>query len=293
MVATRDRPESLDVALSALEGAVGPRDEILVVDSASAAPRTRAVAAAHGVGYLRAERPGASLARNLGAWRVSSEVVAFTDDDCRPRPGWADALAGALSDPAVGLAVGPVRGVAGGSAADVGDRGEQRWSWPADPAAIGSGASMAVRRTALLDVGGFDERFGPGAMVGAGEDHELFLRLLRAGWVAAFAPGAAVDHDDRRGRWTTLRLFYRYGVGSGAVAASARSLDASVSRRMLRTRLWSDGLRRVARDLGRRWEEPAARGAAMTAGVVVGAVRGRRLPAPDGRRAGGAPGGPQ
>lgn len=277
VVATRDRPASLAATLAALHGAVGAADEVVVVDSASADGATRAVAAQHGARYLRVEQPGASRARNVGLRGAWTPVVAFTDDDCRPRPGWADAFATAFADASVGFAVGPVHGVAGGSAADVDDRGVRRWTWPSDPAHIGSGASLAVRRTAALDVDGFDERLGPGAVLPAGEDHELLLRLLHAGWAGAFCTAAAVDHDDRRGRWATLRLFYRYGVGAGAVAATARSLDPALARRMLGTRLWEDGARRVAGDLARRWEEPAARGAAMTVGVLVGAVRGGRL----------------
>jgi hypothetical protein len=111
--------------------------------------------------------------------------------------------------------------------------------------------------------------------------------------VAAFCPGAGVEHDDRRGRWETLRLFFRYGVGAGVVASMARSLDRRVARRLLVARLWSDGACLVARDLAKRWEEPAARAAAMTVGVVVGVVRARRMRSgPPGATSGSVPTGP-
>lgn len=275
VVATRDRPEQLADALHALAGAVGPHDEVVVIDSASAGTSTQAVADRAGAACQRAPRPGASLARNLGARRARGAVVAFTDDDCRPDAGWADAWAAAFADPVVGAAVGPVGGA--GSAADVPDRGVRRWRWPDDPAGIGSGASLAVRRDVLHAVGGFDERLGPGTPIGAGEDHELLLRVMEAGWEVAFAPRAAVRHEDRRGRIATLHRFYGYGVGAGAVAAMARSLDPAVARRMLRDRLWRDGVAAAARDLRRGWEEPAARAAAMAAGTVAGRVRARGL----------------
>lgn len=277
VVATRDRPAALAGALDALRAAVGPDDEVIVVDSASKGSGTRGVAEAAGVDYMRAPAPGAARARNLGAARARRQVLAFTDDDCRPHHGWAAALAAAFTDPDVGLAVGPVTGVGGGSAADVEDRGPRRWRWPDDPAHIGSGASMAVLGDAFRSVGGFDERLGPGAAVAAGEDHELFLRLLHAGWIAAFVPEAVVDHDDRRSRWATLRLFHGYGIGAGTVASMARSLDPAVARGMLRSRLWDDGVVLVGRDLARRHEEPAARAAAMAVGVVAGRIRARRL----------------
>lgn len=274
VIATRDRPLSLHKTLDALVHAVRQTDEIIVVDSASSAGSTRYVAREAGVAYHRVEQPGASRARNVGARAATGDVLAFTDDDCRPRAGWADAFAVAFVDPTVGLAVGPVTG---GSAADVADRGAVRWRWPADPAALGSGASMALRRSAFDSVGGFDERLGPGATIRAGEDHELFLRILRADWAGAFAPDAAVHHDDQRSRMATLQLFFGYGIGAGAVTAMARSLDHRLARRLLIERLGTDGVGAVARNIARRWEEPAARAAAMTAGVVVGRVRARRL----------------
>lgn len=277
VVATRDRHESLAGTLRALHLAIGPDDEVIVVDSASSGPGTAVIAADHGVRYLRLDVPGVSRARNLGARSAVGDVVAFTDDDCRPRHGWADAFASAFSDGDVGFAAGPVQGLGGGTAADVPDLGDQRWSWPADPAHMGSGASMAVRRSALLVVGGFDERLGPGGPRSGPEEHELFLRLLHGGWTGVFCPGAVVDHDDRRSRWATLRLFYTYGIRAGALAVMARALDPVIARRMLRDRLWSDGVRRVAADVARRWEEPAARAVAMTAGVLVGVVRARGL----------------
>lgn len=291
VVATRDRHRSLAGTLEALHRAIGPHDEVIVVDSASSGPGTAVVARDHDARYLRLDLPGVSRARNLGARNAAGDVVAFTDDDCRPRPGWADAFASVFADPDVGFAAGPVQGVEVGTAADVPDLGDQRWSWPADPAHFGSGASMAFRRSALLVVGGFDERLGPGAPRAAPEEHELFLRLLYAGWAGVFCPGAVVDHDDRRSRWATLRLFYTYGVRAGALAIMVRTLDPVVARRMLRDRLWADGVRRVAGDVARRWEEPAARGAAMTVGVLMGAVRARGLRSrvPD-RREGSAPG---
>ena len=46
---------------------------------------------------LRAGRPGASLARNLGWRSARADVVAFVDDDVRVAPGWRAALDEALA----------------------------------------------------------------------------------------------------------------------------------------------------------------------------------------------------
>jgi len=277
VVATRDRPDSLSETIAALRHAIEPGDEVVIADSASADARTRDVAQAAGVRYVRSEVPGASVARNLGASLASGEVIAFTDDDCRPRPGWSRALAAAYVDPEVAFVTGPVVGADGGTAADTVDLGRVVWRWPADPGLMGSGASMSVRRAAFEAVGGFDERIGPGARFQAPEEHELVLRLLRAGWAAAFASGAIVDHHDHRDRWTTLRLFFLYGVRAGALCAMCRSLDPAHARRLLWDRLWRRGVRLAAEDLRHGRKEASARAVVMAAGVVLGRVSGRRL----------------
>ena len=63
VVPTRDRAEHLTACLEALRRELRPGDELVVVDSASATPAEQAT--------LRAPRPGASLARNLG-WRAAT-----------------------------------------------------------------------------------------------------------------------------------------------------------------------------------------------------------------------------
>lgn len=284
VVATRNRPDQLRQALAAIAASVARGTDVLVVDSAGDTAASGEVAADAGARYVRAEQPGLSVARNLGLESTGAVVVAFTDDDCRPRPGWLEPLVEPFSDPHVGFVTGQVVGAGEGTAADVTGLSARRWSWPDDPLHMGSGANMAVRRLAAVEVGGFDAALGAGARVPSGEDHDLFLRALHAGWEGRHAPASVVDHDDRRSRWQTLRLCYGYGVGSGVICHRARAMDPAVARRMLRTRLWDSGLRGVARDLRRGWEVPALRGAAMAAGVVVGRLRDARGPA-DSRRA--------
>jgi len=53
-----------------------------------------------------------------------------------------------------------------------------------------SGAAIWLRRTALDDVGGWDERYFMYL-----EDTDLCWRLRRAGWDVAYEPSAVVDHE--------------------------------------------------------------------------------------------------
>ena len=165
VLCTRDRPEFLADALSALAPALAPGDEVVVVDSASTDPRVAAVAAAAGVRMVRCDRPGLSIARNAGVVATSAPIVAFTDDDCRPQPGWTAALRRPFADPTVGFVTGAVMAdETGGAVVTVLEGDRRQFAAETDPIGVGHGANMAFRRTALEGIGSFDELLGAGAV---------------------------------------------------------------------------------------------------------------------------------
>src|SRR3954470_1388602 len=93
VVAARDAAASVGRTLAALEGA-----EVVVVDDASD-DDTAAVAERAGARVVRLARQGGpGAARNAGVAATSAPLLAFTDADCEPAPGWLDALRGALRD---------------------------------------------------------------------------------------------------------------------------------------------------------------------------------------------------
>jgi histidinol-phosphate phosphatase family protein len=119
---------------------------------------------------------GPAAARNVG-WRAcSTEWVAFLDDDVLVGPHWLDDLATDLD------AAGP--DVAATQARIVVPLPDDRRAtdWERGTAGLADAkwitADMAYRRAALVQVGGFDERF-PRAFR---EDADLALRVLAAGW---------------------------------------------------------------------------------------------------------------
>lgn len=234
VVATRDRPQHLARCLEALSRELQPADEIVVVDSASrdgCAVRD-AVGGATGSSrcrYLRAPRPGTSLARNLG-WAAASEpVVAFVDDDVEVLPGWAGEIVAAFEDPATAFVTGWIgvpehqAGVAEPNPLMVApaefriDRHRR--------GLLGASANLVARTSALARVGGFDERLGPGTWVAAGEDHELLDRLLAAGYTGRYCPQARVEHDQWRTRRDSFALHWRIGKGAGARLARLARRD--------------------------------------------------------------------
>lgn len=210
VVCTRERPVQLARTLDALDAQTLPGFPILVVDQSEASDQALAARAASDprLTVLRDDGRGLSRARNL-AWRSRAEEwLVFVDDDCRPEPAWADALAGELSDHPEAALVSGVVAPAGGRVIE----GEEvhvtifpvvrarlrrgRWT---HPGAIGFGVCMAVRRTAAERVGGWDERLGPGAEdFPAADDMDFNFRLLRAGGAAWVSPGPRAVHEQWR-----------------------------------------------------------------------------------------------
>jgi glycosyltransferase involved in cell wall biosynthesis len=260
VVATRDRPELLDAALTALAAVLRPEDELLVVDSGSTGPGTARLCASRGVRLLALAEPGTSRARNAGLVATAAGLVAFTDDDCLPQPGWTAALAGAFADPAVGVVTGrvladrPVPAPVSLEESTV----PRTFDQP-----VGHGANCCFRREALLAVGGFDERLGPGAPGRAGEDADAFRRVLAAGWVGRYEPSAVVVHRQWRGRGASVRRSFSYGMGQVAAGGGWR------------TAVWRDALVPAGRDARDGYATGAVVGLVRAAGAVRGLVRRR------------------
>ncbi|HLI72333.1 MAG TPA: glycosyltransferase [Acidimicrobiales bacterium] len=304
VVATRDRPAMLRGTLEALSKALGPGDELVVVDSASTDKVVGAIAAESGARFVRCELPGTCRARNAGARAASAQVIAFTDDDCLPDPGWVAAVAAAFANrPELGFLTGRVLPIADGgdprlNTSVVDDDAARLFVAGDDPVVAGHGANMAWRRAALDRIGGFDEALGPGSPLRAAEDHDAFWRALRAGLIGRFEPAAVVRHRQWRTWRKQLAAYFGYGIGSGAVAVKRWRLgtgadradaggrpsllrDAS-GRRVVKDIVWDRGATVVGRRLAEGYELGALAEATALVGAIVGAGRATRLDVVDG-----------
>ncbi len=92
IVPTFQRPEGLRRCLAALLRMDYPADryEVIVVDDGSDPPVEPLVREAVGAAtcrFIRQENHGPGPARNAGAAQARGRWLAFTDDDCAPRPG--------------------------------------------------------------------------------------------------------------------------------------------------------------------------------------------------------------
>src|SRR5439155_22282746 len=108
IVCTGNRPENLEECLGALAAQRHPSFGVVVVDNAPVDDRPRVVAERFGVRYVVEPRPGLDCARNRGLTEVDTALVAYTDDDARPDPGWLAALCAGFAAEEVGAVTGLV-----------------------------------------------------------------------------------------------------------------------------------------------------------------------------------------
>jgi GT2 family glycosyltransferase len=193
VVATRDRSERLERALEAIAAQdVAGGFELIVVDDASrddtadVLERSRQ-AWEHGpMRVIRRRVPGGpGGARNTGWQAADAPLVAFTDDDCEPQPGWLAALVAAARDAPDAI----VQGVTVPHPAERESAGP--FSRTLDVSALGPWyptSNMAYPTELLERLGGFDPSLG------RGEDTDLAWRALEAGAPAVLAPGGVVHH---------------------------------------------------------------------------------------------------
>lgn len=185
VVPTIGRLALLERCLDGLSRQTTPPGEVLVVHDGAADPVLARWAGRLPLRSLVVAATGAAARRNAGWQASSAPLVAFTDDDCEPSPGWLAALVAATAQ--ADLAHGPVAP----HPADSEVRSAFGRTVVVDrPTGLFPGANLAVRRSALERVAGFDPSLH------AGEDTDLAHRVL-AGGTAVWAPEALVLHAVR------------------------------------------------------------------------------------------------
>jgi glycosyltransferase involved in cell wall biosynthesis len=215
--------------------------EVIVVDDGSA-DRSVEAAAAHAITIRHSTSRGVSAARNSGIRAASAPVIAFLDDDCEPYLTWAETLLAGHDDDvaAIGGQIVPasrpgfvlgyltrhnpldpqeIELVSGGGALyRLGRYLRRQWTETphAGRRAVASfpSANMSVRRSALVAIGGFDERIRFGS-----EDEDLCRRLREAypGTYLKFEPEAQVLHHFRPSLLSMMRRRHAYGRGSAVM----------------------------------------------------------------------------
>jgi GT2 family glycosyltransferase len=230
--------DRLDYLRAGIDGIAGgtrqPDETIVAVDSNPALSAQLRAEMPGWVTVVDSDGTGASAARNKGFDVATSEIVACLDDDARPAPRWLEALVETFDDPSVVCVGGHILPNYENGAVPLPPellwivgctyRGHRDTTGPITRPI---GANMAFRRTAMLDVGGFNTDFGPDGEMRTNSNEEIVLSLaLRERFgddCIRYAPEATVHHAVRPFRSSWKYLAQRSRV-EGTSKADVRKL---------------------------------------------------------------------
>jgi GT2 family glycosyltransferase len=215
IIPTYTRARLLSECLQQLSGqSFEAADEVIVVDNGSADDTGEIVKSYEArfpvpLRLLCEPVPGKSHALACGVAVAKGDVLAFLDDDVVVDRHWLEIVRDTMRKPDVALM--------GGRVMPLWEDTVPEWMRvaPAHHARLGAplglldypddvhrlgprtvlGGNMAIRREVIARVGGFASHLGKlrGTLL-SGEDHELCMRVQRAGFLAVYVPHAVVHH---------------------------------------------------------------------------------------------------
>lgn len=210
VVCAYNAADTLDDCLRSLGKLTYPDYEVILINDGSK-DRTEAIGLSYPhVRVITTPNQGLSAARNTGLSAATGEIVAYTDADVRVDPDWLTYLAQPFVNSDVAAAGGPnvvppddpwvaqcvARAPGGPTHVLFDDRIAEHVP----------GCNIAIRREALLAIGGFNPIY-----LRAGDDVDVCWRLQARGWKIGFAPAAHVWHHHR----ASVRAYWRQQVGYG------------------------------------------------------------------------------
>lgn len=228
IIATCNRSQGIERFLTAIRDAIVPDGcqlEIVVIDNNSKDDTKDVVERLipnhnYNVRYFFHPIPGVSGARNLGIANSTGEVILFSDDDCVSDSCWiSETYKLYAADENLALVGGRVELY---SSEDM----PETIKTSLEPDVLDNvykihgflhGCNMSVRRSALEEVGSYDERLGAGTVLKSAEDTDLVYRFFKARKKIIYAPEVLVYHDHGRKSEAAVQEVRRnYKPGRGA-----------------------------------------------------------------------------
>ncbi len=233
VICTRDRTDLLKGTMEAILALDYPKLEIIVIDNAPSNSSTAELVARLPVRYVREERQGLNWARNRAIAEASHEIIAFTDDDMRPDPGWLRGIAAGFAEPEImavsGLVVPAELETEAQIQFEFGYGGMLQYfhRFKVDGSKLsaqellwarsyGVGANMAFRVKVFEAVGNFDPALDVGTATRGAGDMEMFHRILAKGYATFYEPRAFVWNVHRRSADALSRQLRDNGQAFGA-----------------------------------------------------------------------------
>ncbi|MBU3740762.1 MAG: glycosyltransferase [Candidatus Kapabacteria bacterium] len=217
VVAVYNRPDEMDELLASLVGQTFKDFEVVVVEDGSAVPSKDVCERYQGslrISYHIKQNSGPGPSRNYGCRRATGDYVVFIDSDCMAPPHWLASIDAAVRAHGYDAFGGPDREHPSFSVTQKaisyamtsmlttgGIRGKQvRTGGAFHPRSFNMGMSLEVFHA----TDGF-------ARMRFGEDVDLSIRIIRAGFKTGLIPDAWVYHKRR----TDLKKFFKQVHNSG------------------------------------------------------------------------------
>lgn len=149
-------------------------------------------------------------ARNAGIRAARSEIIAFTDADCRPQPQWLTQLIVPFQDANIGIVAGEIVGLPGETIlekyAEKQDTLSQKYTLKHPFCPYGQTANLAIKKEIFTQIGLFRPYLTTGG------DADICWRIQReTDWKIQFAPNAIVQHRHRSTLTEFQSQWRRYG----------------------------------------------------------------------------------
>lgn len=260
IISSRGRPAFLsDVVDSILAGEETPDEIVLIDQSTTVQSRLEAMSREAGsrVRYLWQPDRGLSRGRNRGLEEARGSLLIFVDDDVLvPREWFGTIVSAAVRAGQRSVITGrvvagrPESSAAFAPSLSLSEAREVYRGRPGKDVLLPH--NMALHRSAVDEIGGFDERLGVGSHFPSSEDNDFGYRLLEAGYEIIHDPQVVVVHRAWRRQAALLPLRWAYGRGQGAYFAKHFSLRDNY---MLQ-RLWVDVWRHIRRAPRRAQRKP-------------------------------------
>ena len=220
VVPTHNRFKKLQRLLKSIEKLNLKPDEVIIVNDGSA-DQTRIILKSWELDkhkfipivFHNPKSLGPGAARNIGIQLASSDVIAFTDDDCILPSSWISSIIKSRHWERREIA-----GIGGKVFSFRKGTVSEYYSYHRilDPPKYNQylvTANACYLKNRLLEVNGFDETHKyPG-----GEDNGLSFKLVNHGYKFGFEKNMVVLHDYRTSLISFLKTFYRYGKGCAEI----------------------------------------------------------------------------